>query len=168
MPAGGEILAAGQYTATYGGVALGMFEGDAGVPTLEHLVKSEPVDNTATYGKATLDHIYQGVDYFISMICLEYRAGPLAAFWPWASTLGQMGIIARLAYDLSAPLVLTTIAGTPAATTGPATLTANKTILTPGFMPRVLFGPTLRKIPLRLQLLPYDSGGGNIAHYVMA
>lgn len=130
-----------------------MMQGDAGLPTLEHSYKAEPIANTDSYAKSTVDAIYQGADWFASMTCQEYKAGTIAAWWPF-STLGRMGVIGRLLYDLSLPLVLTAVAGTPAATS-PATLTATRSILAPGFGTRILFGPTLRTVPLRFQLLPY-------------
>lgn len=161
MPVGSETLIAGAYTATFNSVALGVFEGDSGVPTLEHTMASEPVGNTSAYGKTVIDEIFQGANLFIAMTCIEYKAGPLAAFWPYHATLGRMGTIGRLLYDLSSALVLTSTAGTPAATS-PATLTASKAILAPGFTPRIVFGPTLRKVPLRFRCFPYDSAGATI------
>ncbi len=158
MPVGGEVLIVGEYVVTYNSVAIGILEGDAGLPTLSQMTKAEPIANTSKYGKSTLDAIYQGADWFAQFTCLEYKAGPLAAFWPFHATLGHMGIIGRLYFDLALPLVLTSIAGTPAATT-PATLTATRAILAPGFNTQLLFGPTLRKVPIRLQLLPFDVGG---------
>lgn len=153
MPVGGESLICGQYTLTWNSTALGMMQGDAGLPTIEQSGKSEPIGNSDSYGKSTIDGIYQGADWFASMTCMEYKAATIAAWWPY-STLGRMGTIGRLLYDMSLPLVMTSIAGTPAATS-PATLTATRTILAPGFGTRLLFGPTLRTVPLRFQLLPY-------------
>lgn len=157
MPAGSETLIAGQYTCTYSGTAMGIMEGDSGVPTIENTNHGEPVNNTDAYGKSTIDGIYQGGDYFAQFMCMEYKAGSIAAFWPFGA-LGVMGVIARLYYDMAAALVLTAVAGTPAATS-PATLTATKSILAMGFNGRLLFGPTLRKVPIRLQLLPFTSSG---------
>src|SRR5437660_1779663 len=73
------------------------------------------------------------------------------------------GVIGRLLYDLSQALVLTAITGTTASAS-PATLTAAKTILLPGFTPRLSYGPTLRKIPLRFRLFP-NVIGGNVGWY---
>jgi hypothetical protein len=72
--------------------------------------------------------------------------------------MGVMGVIGRLRYDLSQALVLTAIAGTPAASS-PATLTASQAILAANFPWKLLFGPTLRKFPLRMDLLPYTATG---------
>lgn len=163
MPAGGETIIAGQYTCTWNSVALGIMEGDAGLPTLSHQTKAEQLANSDRYGKSTLDSIYQGADWFAQFTCMEYRAGSIAAWWPFG-TLGLMGVISRLYFALAQPLVLTAIAGTPAAAS-PATLTASKSILAQGFNTQVLFGPTLRKLPIRLQLYPVDTGGGVIGWF---
>jgi hypothetical protein len=153
MPVGGETIICGQYTVTWNSVALGIMQGDAGLPTIEHSYVEEPIANTDAYGKTVIDGVYQGVNVFASMTCMEYRAGSIAAWWPF-STLGRLGVIGRLLYDMSSPLVLTAIAGTPAAAS-PATLTASKTILAAGFGTRLLFGPTVRTVPLRFRLYPY-------------
>lgn len=157
MPAGGESLLAGQYTVTWNSVSLGIMEGDQGVPTISQQTAAEMVGNTDAYGKSNIDGIYQGANWFAQFTCMEYRAGSIAAFWPYG-TLGVMGTIGRLLYSLSAALVLTAIAGTPAAAT-PATLTASRAILAPGYNTQLLFGPTLRKVPIRQMLFPYSSGG---------
>lgn len=167
MPAGGEQLAAGEYTCTYGGISLGIFEGDAGVPTLEHMTKSEPVGNTSAYGKMVIDEIYQGADWFLSMTCIEWDDGPKTALWPYDAVLGHAGVIGRLLFDLSDAIVMTAIAGTPAASLGPATVTASNAIILPGYVPRILFGPTLRKVPLRFRLFPYLVSGSLVGHFTM-
>lgn len=157
MPAGGETIIAGAYTVTWNGVSVGMFEGDGSLPTLEQTSKAEMIDNTSTYGKSTIDGVYQGADWFISYTCMEYKAGSIAAFWPFGAN-GVMGIISRLLFSLSAPLVMTVVAGTPAVGS-PNTLTAPNTILAPGFNSRLLFGPTVRKVPIRQILFPYSNSG---------
>jgi hypothetical protein len=162
----GEVLIAGEYTATWSGVSVGMFEGDASCPTISQQSKAEPVSNTSRYGKTFIDGIYQGADWFVHYVCEEYKAGSIAAYWPFGP-IGQLGVIARLYSALGAPLVLTAVAGTPAAGPpgAPATISANKTILAPGFDGRLLYGPTLRKVPMRLVMMPYDQGGGVIGWY---
>jgi len=166
VPAGGEILIAGEYNLTLNGVAVGMFEGDAGLPTIEQVTHAEVVANTSRYGKSTIDAIGQGADWFAGYTCEEYRPGSIAAFWPFAAP-GLMGIISRLYFEMASPLVFTVVAGTPAVG-APNTLTANKAILAPGFNTRLLFGPTLRKVPIRQILLPYDTGGGIVGWYTQA
>jgi hypothetical protein len=169
MSAGNEQLAAGQYTVTWEGLNLGIFEGDAGVPTLDHNVKAEMVDNTSAYAKMTIDAIYQGADFGMNMTCIEWNAGMRNALWPYANALGTAGVIARRLYDLSGGLVLTVTAGTPAAVTGPSIVSAAHAILQPNFVPRITFGPLLRRVPLRFLLFPYDQNPPNnvVGHLTM-
>lgn len=163
MPAGGETIICGQYTVTYGAVACGIMEGDAGVPTLEQTSKAAPLDSTDKYGKTTIDAVYLGVDWKCMFVCEEYRAGSLSAFYPFGA-LGLLGVIGRLYYGMSSALVLTAIAGTPATAT-PATLTAPKAILTIGFPSKLLFGPIIRKVPISLMLLLTDTGSSVYGHF---
>lgn len=156
----GAVFIAGQYTLVYNGVSVGICEGDAGVPTIEETNHAEQINSSDAYGKTLIDGVYQGGDFFAQYTCLEYKAGSLAAFWPFAA-IGVMGIIGRMLSDIAAPLVMTAIAGTPAANS-PATLTASKAVLAPGYNTKLLFGPTLRKVPIRQVLLPYVSSSNNV------
>lgn len=162
MPVGSEALIAGAYTASFGGSALGLFEGDAGLPVMEHSMVAEDVGNTSLYGKTVIDSLQQGGNVFFAFTCLEaYLSAVKSAFWPYHSTLGRLpAAMGALLYDSSAALVLTAVAGTPAATS-PATVTSSKCILAPGFNTRWVFGPTLRKVPIRLRAYPYSSGGNS-------
>lgn len=139
-------------------MALGLFEGDAGLPALEHTMTTEPIQNSSLYGKMKIDDIQQGGNWFLAMVCMEYKAGPISAFHPYHATLGRAPTIGTLLYDSAYAVVMTAIGGTPAAAS-PATLTASKCMLAPGFASRILFGPSLRKVPLRFTLYPYLSGG---------
>ncbi|MDE2097165.1 MAG: hypothetical protein KGL39_07955 [Patescibacteria group bacterium] len=155
MPLGGEELIDGQYTVTWNSSAAGIMEGDAGVPTIEQVNYGEAVNNTDAYGKTTIDSIFQGADWFAQFTCLEAPKG-LALFWPFG-TFGTMGVIGRLYYGMAESLILAAIAGTPASSS-PASVTATKAILAPGFNTRLLYGPTLRKTPIRMILLPTSTG----------
>ncbi len=146
-------------------MALGLMQGDAGVPTLSHTNKAQPIDSTDAYGRATIDSIHLGIDWFIAFTAMEYsKAGVMAAWFPWHATLGKMGVIGRLYFSLAQALVMTAIAGTPAATS-PATLTASKSIGAPNFNTQILFGPVLRTLPMRLQLFPYIVSSSEVGHF---
>lgn len=161
MPVGGEQMLAGAYTVTYNGTGVGIFEGDGGVPTIVATYHSEPVANTDKYGKKLITAFHLGSDWEFMGTILEWKAGSKAALFPFG-TLGIDGVIARDYYDLASALVMTAVTGTPAATAAdPATLTASKAIVPPGFSTRIPFGPTLRKFPLRLALLPTGGSAGN-------
>jgi hypothetical protein len=157
VPAGGEQTIAGIYVCSWNSVALGMTGGDNELPTLEKQTFSEPIQNTSTYGKTRIDDILQGANHYMSMTGLEY-AKCISAFYPFAASLGLMGLIGGRAYDLAQPLVLTAVPGSSAASL-PASLTASKAILMPGITDRLMYGPTLRKVPLRFILYPYTSAG---------
>lgn len=155
MSLGNEQVISGPYSVTFGGVATGIFVGDAGVPTLEMTVHGEPINRTDYWGRSLINNIFMGIDWRFLATLQEYRVGSIATFTPFAA-LGQLGVVGRLYYDLASALVLTAVTGTPAATAGaPNTLTASKAVLAPEFPIKLLFGPQARTVPIALQLLPY-------------
>lgn len=142
---------------TFNGISIGQLE--SGINIIQQSIV-EPIrgDNMA---ESDQDFVYQGGNVYAELSSLEYNAsGVQAAFWPYGA-VGVVGLVGRLGQDLAKALVLTAVAGTPAAAT-PATLTAAKAILRPGQDLRLLFSPKLRKVPLVFQLLPYTSGGNNV------
>lgn len=164
MPVGGESVLAGQYLATLNSVTLGIHEGDAGVPAIEQRTEAELIQSSDAYGSMIIDGFWRGGNFTYQGVLQEWRSGSKSALWPYASTWGQHGVIARRLYDLAQPLVLTAVTGTPAQVAGdPNTLTASRAILMPGFSQKILFGPTLRKIPLQMLLLPFLSGGNVVS-----
>jgi hypothetical protein len=157
MPVGGELLCDGEYNIVYNAIAVGLFEGDDGVPALGYSAKGERVNKTSRYAGTTIDVVDQGRDWDLTFRCLEWRPGVLSAFYPFSVTLGLLGVIGRLYYGMAVPVVMTSITGTPAATMTPlVTLTANKAIVPPEYAnQKINFGPTLRKTPIQLMLLPF-------------
>lgn len=151
---------AGAYTGTINSVALGIT--DEGFD-LQWEPKHAPIEKSDVYGDMMIDAIYRGTNWFLQCEFLEYKAGPLAAAYPWGA-IGVQGIIGRLASDVATPLVMTATTGTPAVAT-PATFTATKTILAPGSNPHSQYTSRLRTMPVRLVLLPVDSGGGVIRNF---
>ncbi len=153
---GSETIIVGPYNVTWNSVTVGMMEGEQGVPTLRQMTKAKRVDNTDRYGQTLLTAIDLGVEYEAHYTCMEYRAGSIAAFWPFG-TFGRLGVIGKLYDAMAAPLVFTAVSGTSAAAT-PATLTAALAILSPGYDAQLLYGPMVRTVPIRQSLLPYTSG----------
>lgn len=151
----------GAYTATLNSVALGITEEGY---NLQWEPKHDTIERSDVYGDMLLDTIYRGTNWFFQAEFLEYKAGPLAAVYPWGSALGTQGIIGRLGSDVATSLVLTSTTGTPAVAT-PATLTATKTIIAPGSNPNAMFNSRLRTMPVRLVLLPVDTGAGVIKNF---
>ena len=143
---------------------MGIMEGDQQSPTLMQQNMAEPVANTSKYGKTPIEAFGQGGSWFAQFLCLEYIAGAsVLAWWPFSGTLGLMGVIARSYRTMAAALVLTAVTGTPAKLANNLnTLTANLTILAPGYNTQFLLGPTHRKLPIRQQLYLYDTTGGGV------
>lgn len=160
MPIGAATFIDGAYTLTWNSVAIGICLGDEQSPLLEYTPLQKPIDNTDRYGRSLIETIYTGGNWVAQYTALEYKAGPIGAAFPFGS-LGVMGIIGRLGSDIAQALVFTSTAGTPAAST-PATITAAKAIIAPNWNVRLLYGPTLRMVPIRQILLPYTSAGSDI------
>jgi hypothetical protein len=158
---------AGPYVTTYGGVPVGIMEGDAGVPTLIQAPSDTPISSSDRYGKATIETIKMGVDYYMQMMAMEYVNGSLLAFAPWTNVLGLQPIIGSFGSDLAQTLILNVIAGT-SAVGNPNSLTAPLATIAPGFQANLLFGPQLRTIPIKLILLPFLDEAGLVANFILA
>lgn len=153
-----DTFIAGAYSASYAAADVGVSRTGY---DLQHTPKAEMVDETDAYGLSTVDWIYRGGDAFVNFTSRAYKAGSIAAFWPY----GALGVIstsaapiARLASAIAGAFVLSATANTPAATS-PASLTANLALLAPNFDARLLYDSRLRDVPCRLQLLPFSSSG---------
>jgi len=143
-------FASGTYRMTWGGAVLGQTE--EGV-RFDLVYAGEPVrgDNLA---ETVQDIIYRGGNVFAEFTLIEYKKAEAAkVFFPWNATFGTVGIIGRMAQlsTLSKALVLTAVSGAPCFY---ATITADQAILAEGHSIGHLLGPTLHRVPIRLQLLP--------------
>lgn len=167
MPIGGEVLLVGEYTVTWNSVALGLFQGEDGYPTLVPMPRSKPINRTSKYGFTKIDSIHLGTDYTLEMVCMEaskaYSLSALSPLWPFG-LLGALGIIGLLKYGLALPLVLTAVAGTSAAA-APATMTSAKAVLADDFQSKIVFGPDLRIVPLKFDLLLASQAGPITGHF---
>jgi hypothetical protein len=148
---------AGGYTATIAGLNLAQIEDGI---ELEHVPFYEDIrgDNL---GDSLQDGVYRGGDCYMNLTLLEFdAAGAQAAFWPYAAVWGRAGIIGVLQTSLALQIVLTR---NPVGTTAtPVNVTAAKAIIPKNYPLKLLFAPRNRRVPLRLQLLPYESGGQNV------
>lgn len=143
---------AGGYTATWNTAALG--QAAAGY-RLSHEVFRRLVRGD-TYAESPQDGIYRGAEVSLAFTMIEYDAAGLQAIkWPYSASKWTLGTVGRtdVGGSLAKSLVLTAIAGTPAATV-PATLTLTLSILHENFPVEVLFAPDLREIPLRMRVYP--------------
>jgi hypothetical protein len=155
----------GAYTATYnfqstGALPIGQTEDSF---ELEFSLNGDPIrgDNL---GDTVQDVINRGGDCFLSMVLIDWdHALTSRIFWTPSATFGKydIGYIGTLAAGqnpasttprstgvLTLTRVLTVTHSTP------VTLTAYYAMLAPGFPVRTLLGPRLRRVPLRMQLLP--------------
>ncbi len=156
-----DTFIAGRYAGTYNAVDVGITEQGY---EIQQEAKAQAIEESDAYGQSIIDLVYRGGNVFLQFESKAYKAGSLTPFWPWGS-LGVMGVIGRLASNVAAAMLLTATAGTPAAA-APATLTGTSSILAPNNPARLLFNSVLRTVPVRLLVLPYDSGGGVIKWFV--
>jgi hypothetical protein len=170
-----DTFLAGRYSATYNTADVGITgEGQK----LNFETKLELIQESDAYGQTIIDGVFRGGDVTADFESLAYKAGSLAAFWPYGNTLagnGVLGVLVNpgasnvpigvLASALAKAFVMTSVAGTPAAAT-PATLTASLALLREGFPAALLFNSKLRRVPISLRFYPADAGGGVIKHFV--
>lgn len=143
---------AGRYSSTLAAADLGITE--SGYEVI-FVPKAELIAESDAYGQSLIEFIFRGIDVSVLLNSLEYKTGTIAAAWPWGA-LGTAGVIGRLGSAISSSLVLTSTASTPAAST-PASLTAGRSILSPGYNLSLLFNSKLRKVPIRFDVLPSDA-----------
>ena len=151
MPAGN--FAPGYYEMTYDGVSVGQVEGPK---TLRRSVISQEI-STDKFGP--VDGVYQGGECFLSLTFKEWKLPETLMIWPYGADFGAVGQLGRLLTDIAAPIVLTAQSGSPAATEGPATITAPLAILAPQNDISVIFGNVQRDVPILFKLYPSEVTG---------
>ena len=141
---------AGSYTATYGGYSLGQIEDKT--MSLELVYQGEVIRGDFM-SQSVQDWVYNGGDCFLQFTCLEANqtAVNLMTAPYTAGDLGALGTVGMFATDFAAALVLTKRSGPNAS---PSIITCNSSILAPGYPVNILLGNTLKRVPIRLQLLP--------------
>lgn len=162
----------GPYLGTYDAVALGPQED--GFDLIQSL-SEEVISESDQYGGSIIDYFYRGGSCQIRCDSKEFKAGTVTPYWPWgaAGTMGQMRSVAnpigRRASDAAKVLVLTGVANVPATEDALAnggkvidTVTANFAILAPGQQSTLKFSSKLRRVPIFLQLLPWDATVGGV------
>jgi hypothetical protein len=148
-------FAYGPYTATYGGNSIGEFEG-----SLEHFQIGHAREYRASrFGDSPVGGIYTGMSCLFMARLKEWTAFTRAAMWPYDTLLGDSGVIGRAMEDMASILILTAVAGTPAATNGPATRTYPLAILMPEHNQQVILGTEQRDVPLVFRCYPQIKGG---------
>ena len=165
MAVNSEVLVAGYYTVTWNALAMGLFEGEAGVPTIMWMDHSDPINKTDRYGRAKIDGIRMGADYQFEGVLMEWPKA-LALLAGYTAAFGGQGIPGTLKSGLAKVLVLTAVAGTSASTL-PATLTATNAVLADEHQGKIFFGPQLRTCPIKMDLLPYITSGSIVGNFTM-
>jgi hypothetical protein len=128
-------------------------------------VAKEMISETDKFGLMTVTGIYRGIsDVTIQVNAVEWTQGLLNAAFPYAPLLVSgatylgPGVIARDDNDVAGVLILSSTAGTPAAAR-PASMTASLTILHENSPVTWALNSTVRKLPLKLRVYPFDDGG---------
>lgn len=147
----------GPYEVIWNGNSIGMMEGSvrAGQQVIGLPVRA------SLYGQTILDYILQGGFYSIALVMKEWNANAKAAQWQFGSTPGIVNEAGLLFNPLYKQMVLTALAGTPAATEGPATRTYPLCGLLPGHNLDITMGPEERNVPVVFGVLPEPESGGS-------
>lgn len=110
---------------------------------------------TSLYGQNVIDFIQQGGGVFVVLTVKEWDAGAKAAMWPYNTSHGIFPLTGTLFSATGVgQLVLTALAGTPAATEGPVTRTYPFIGLLPGHNLDLTFGPMERNVTIVMAALP--------------
>ncbi len=166
-------VTAGRYSGTYAasnyGQTLDMGLTNDNGYELSWVTHQDEVRGTDAYGNSLLQTIYRGADWRLRALFKEYRQANMNAAWNFGRAANNalspvMGVIARLGTDIGHAIVLTSTAGTPAAT-NPTSLTALSVVSAPGANHSIGFTSKERTVPVELVLLPYDIGGGTPAWF---
>lgn len=128
--------------------------------------KWDVMESTDAFGVngTIVEEFYQGMNMNISGIFKEFLPGTIRSVQPlnsWAGTGASsfnLGTIGLAATDQAGVLVLTAVAGTPAATS-PATLTASFALNVGDTPTEQMFGPKHRVWPFNFRLFPYNASG---------
>ena len=127
----------------------------------------QEINETDVWGETTIDVIFRGQRCEIGGIFDEVNAPLFRLMFPFTGTVTptgatnlQAGVVGGLGSDSAGAVVLTAVAGTPAAST-PATQTFPLVIPAPGFDFERVFNSKLRQTPFRLLALPKNFGAGD-------
>lgn len=162
MSFAGAVFAAGPYSISHNGVALGLLRGDQSMPLIEPVRRVQLITGTHQFAATTIGAVGLGGDAFAQFVLMESRIAALLALWPY-SALGKVPTISVDDYDLAHALVFTALAGTLAAAAGPASITASKAILREDSPLRRTFGPMLRETPVSMRLFPDNAS--SMSHF---
>lgn len=154
-------IPSGPYSATWvvsGSPAdIGLFEGPI---RLQQNLIGLPV-RASQWGQTIIDYILQGAGMFGVVTIKEWTTNTKAFLWPFGSTHGIVDEPGVMFNAYAKQLVLTALAGTPAATYGPATRTYPYVAVLPGHNLDITLGPMERNIVVAVAVLPEPASGGS-------
>lgn len=151
----------GPYEVTYDGNAVGLMEG----PIRHQQSYGALPIRASLWGQNIIDYIAQGAAVFAVLVLKEWNTNTKAMMWPFNASTGIFVEAGMLINQYAAPLVLTALTGTPAATEGPVTRTYPLAILSPGHNKDVILGPVERNTPIVMAVLPEADGVSKRAKY---
>lgn len=140
----------GPYQVTWNGTSIGLMEGS--IRTGQQVI-GLPI-RASLWGQTVIDYILQGAFHSIALVMKEWNTGAKAAQWQFGSTPGIVNEAGLLFNPLYKQMVLTALAGTPAATEGPVTRTYPLLGLLPGHNLDITMGPEERNVPVVFTALP--------------
>lgn len=113
------------------------------------------------WGQTIIDYVMQGGGYFAVIVVKEWATGSKRFMWPFGTTHGIFNEPGRLFSSYTDQLVLTALAGTPAATYGPVTRTVDHCAVLPGHNLDITMGPMERNVVVALAVLPQPATVGS-------
>ena len=146
-------IPSGPYSATWNSNDVGLFEGPV---RWQQNAIGLPV-YASQWGRTIIDYIMQGAGCFAVCVVKEWHSGAKAFMWPFGATHGIMNEPGLLFSSFCQPLVLTALAGTPAATYGPVTRTVPYCAVLPGHNLDITMGPMERNVVVAIGVLPEPS-----------
>lgn len=147
-------FAPGPYQVTYKGQAVGLMEGPI---RHQQNVIALPI-RASLYGQNIIDYIVQGGGVFAVLVMKEWNTNVKALMHPFDASHGIFPLTGTLINTFFGSLVLTALAGTPAATEGPVTRTYPISGLLPGHNLDITLGPVERNTPVVVCALPEVNG----------
>lgn len=152
----------GPYQATYDGQSSGLMEGP-----IRHRQSAKGLPIMASlWGGNILDYIIQGGGVFVVMVLKEWNVNSKLIMHCQNASHGIFMESGKLYNTFCKQLVLTALAGTPAATEGPVTRTYPFCGVLPGHEIDVSMGPVERNVAVVLAVLPeQDSTNTGRAKY---
>ena len=148
-----DTFIAGPYTATFNSADVGITEEGYRISQEASYQEISPSD---AYGDTVLDLIYRGGNVFCRYDSKAYKAGSIAAAWPFAS-LGALGTVGTLMAGAGTPLTKSFVMTRVLTQSTPTSITATRACLAKNFPVELLFDSKLRTVPVRKQFLPSDA-----------